>query len=109
MDVPAVVSRMHPVKRWIALLCLLLPAIALADVDIAIGDTREVDVGIMRGVVCDDLSIVSVEMTTNKDTQTNRVIFKGLKVGRTECRVGDVAMGSPSMLVRVSVHLPPPH
>jgi hypothetical protein len=96
-------------RRWIFLLTLLLPALALADVDIAVGETREFDVGISRGVVCDDLSIVSADMTTDTDTQSNRVIFKGLKVGRTECRVGNVALGSPTKLIRVSVHLPPPH
>jgi hypothetical protein len=108
MDVRPVVSRMRVMKRWIVLLCLLLPAAALADVDIAVGDSREVDVGVARGVVCDDLSIVSAEMTTAPDTQTNKVTFKGLKVGRTECRVGNVALGSPTMLIRVSVHLPLP-
>jgi hypothetical protein len=99
---------MHVMKRWIVLLCLFLPVAALADVDIAVGDVREVDVGIARGVFCDDLSVISAEMTTDNDTQRNKVTFKGLKVGRTECRVGNVALGSPSMLIRVSVHLPPP-
>ena len=52
---------------------------------IAIGQTIERDVGYAIGVICDD-DIVVAEMTTRNDT--NFVVFRGKREGKTTCRAG---------------------
>jgi hypothetical protein len=84
---------------------LLLPALAWAvGVELAVGQTQVLDVGASRGLVCDDLSIVSVELKTDPESNTNKVTLKGLKPGNTTCRAGNVALGSPVRIFEVSVH-----
>ncbi len=67
----------------------LLAGEARADgtrLDVAVGHTVEVDVGYARGVVCDDTTLVEVDLVTRNDS--NIFVVKGLKVGDTTCRVG---------------------
>ncbi len=72
------------------LLPLLLASTAFADeplrVDVEVGATVEKNVQYARGYMCDDPSLVSAEMVTRDDH--NVWIVKGVKVGKTLCRVG---------------------
>ena len=69
---------------------LLVAATAYADdvprVDVEVGASVEKNVEYARGFMCDDPSLVSVEMVTRDDH--NVWIVKGVKVGETLCRVG---------------------
>lgn len=73
-----------------ALALLLVAATAYADdvprVDVEVGASVEKNVEYARGFMCDDPSLVSVEMVTRDDH--NVWIVKGVKVGETMCRVG---------------------
>lgn len=76
--------------KALALPLLLLASTALADdvqrVDIEIGASVEKNVQYARGWMCDDPSLVTAEMVTRDDH--NVWIVKGVKVGKTMCRVG---------------------
>lgn len=73
-----------------ALALLLVAATAYAEdvprVDVEVGASVEKNVEYARGFMCDDPSLVSVEMVTRDDH--NVWIVKGVKVGETLCRVG---------------------
>jgi hypothetical protein len=75
--------------RSIAILAVMC-GLAAADstVSVAVGDTAKRDVGYARGLLCDDVTIVSAEISTDTARDTNVVSFTGLKVGRTMCRAG---------------------
>ena len=92
-------------QRFTFLLLLALPAVARAEAtELAVGETVKVDVGIARGVTCDDVSIVSADITTDETTKSNTVILKGLTPGETDCRAGNAAFGKPSRFIHVKVH-----
>jgi hypothetical protein len=79
------------------LLALALPTLAFADggvpLQVEVGKTITVDVGYLRGLLCDDLSIVSADLR-NKSATSNELVLTGLKPGTTECRVGSI--GQPT-------------
>lgn len=52
---------------------------------IVVGQTIERAVGYAIGVMCDH-DVVTAEMTTRGDT--NHVVFRGNRAGKTTCRVG---------------------
>jgi hypothetical protein len=96
---------MHSMKRWFFWTAVLLPMAAFADaVDLEVGETKKVDVGISRGVMCDDLSVIAVDMETDDKSQTNKVVITGLKPGSTLCRAGRIAEGNPQRMLEVTVH-----
>jgi hypothetical protein len=81
--------------RRLVWLAALAPAVALAQsVTVEVGGTAKVNVGIARGVLCTDSSIVSATSDTDKTGESNVVTLTGLEVGTTTCRAGNVALGS---------------
>ena len=76
--------------RAFALAFVFASSTALADgeirLDVELGKKLEVDVGIARGWMCDDPSLVTAELVTRDDR--NIWIVSGAKLGHTLCRVG---------------------
>lgn len=70
-------------------------------VRIAVGETKEIEVGFARMHVCDDTSIVEAEMR-DKTLETNVFVVKGLKPGTTDCRAG-MEPDRPSFLFSITV------
>jgi hypothetical protein len=72
-------------------LCCLFATAARADdvprIEVAVGDKAERDVAIANGYLCDDPTLISVEMRTRSQS-SNLFIVTGLKEGKTLCRVG---------------------
>ena len=61
---------------------------ALPRLDVVVGKTVEANVGYVRGGwMCDDATLVTAELVTRNDT--NYWIVTGVKVGATQCRVGN--------------------
>jgi hypothetical protein len=73
-------------------------------VDVEVGKTVRIEVGIMRGLLCDDLTVVNAELR-NKNEHTNVLVLTGLQEGVTSCRVG--AVYPPFHLFEI--HVVPPH
>ncbi|MFN0246226.1 MAG: hypothetical protein ACKV2T_04915 [Kofleriaceae bacterium] len=70
-------------------------------VRIAVGETKEIEVGFARMHVCDDPTIVEAEMR-DKTTETNVFVVKGIKPGTTDCRAG-MDPDRPSFLFSITV------
>lgn len=69
-----------------------LPGVAQAEdapqrIVLAVGETVAIDVGTLRGMICDDIAILSAEMRAKSET-TNSFVVTGLKPGTTLCGVG---------------------
>ena len=97
-------SRVAPV------LCLvLLAGTARAqpsqNVEIQVGKTARLDVGLASGLNCDDLSVVDARLESSKDKKTLVLILKGKAAGDTYCRAG-TGLG-PTVLIHVTVVDPP--
>ncbi|HTR50226.1 MAG TPA: hypothetical protein VMJ10_05920 [Kofleriaceae bacterium] len=77
-------------NRYVLALLVLASSVALADgeirLDVELGKQVEVDVGYVRGWMCDDPSLVTAEIVTREDR--NVWIVTGAKLGHTLCRVG---------------------
>ena len=82
-----------------AVLLLLASSAAHAQVpvEVEIGKTRPVDVGLAMGSFCDDPSLVSVSLVTFGDH--NEWIVTGLKLGTTLCRIGTDPSGPTALFV----------
>jgi len=98
-------------SRAAPLLCLLLlagPARAQPanQVELHVGKTAKVDVGLSSGLNCDDLSVVDAKLVSSKDKKTLVLQLKGKAPGETYCRAG-TGLG-PSVLVHITVVEPPP-
>ena len=96
--------------RWLASIAIALaPWAAHADafdreripIRIAVGETKEIEVGFARMHVCDDPSIVDAEMR-DKTADTNVFVVKGLRPGTTDCRAG-MDPERPSFLFSITV------
>ncbi|HVZ48434.1 MAG TPA: hypothetical protein VG916_06605 [Gemmatimonadaceae bacterium] len=72
----------------------------LPEIVVKLGTTVETDVGTLRGVHCDDLSIITVDIATRQNR--NYFSVTGKAVGSTLCRVGTDAT-RPGTLYRVRV------
>lgn len=96
--------------RAAPLLCLVLlggpvhaqPAHA---VEIQVGKTAKVDVGLSRGLNCDDTSVVDAKLVESKDKKHLVLVLKGKVAGETYCRAG-TGLGS-TVLVHITVVEPP--
>jgi hypothetical protein len=75
-----------------------VPAIPLA---VQVRETASIDVGFSRGILCDDASLVRVDLRGISPTQ-NRFYVTGLRPGATYCKVGTLR-GSPVVLLRITV------
>jgi hypothetical protein len=85
--------------RRALLLALFIPAAAMADsVTLEVGATRKVNVGMARGLFCDDNTIVAGSIATDESGQANIVTLTGLSPGSTLCRAGDVALGATRVI-----------
>lgn len=73
---------------------------ALPQIVVPLGSTVETDVGAHRGVHCDDLAIIAVELKTRNDR--NYFEVTGKAIGETLCKVGtDPTL--PGVLFKVRV------
>lgn len=76
------------------------PVVGETAIDVAVGETKSLDVGFARGLQCDDTTVVQAELR-NVSPTSNRLFLTGLKTGRTLCRAG--TLGPPTALVHVNV------
>jgi len=96
-------------SRTAPLLCLLLlagPARAqpAMNVPVLVGKTATVNVGLARGLNCDDLTVVDAKLVPTKDKKEVVLVLKGKAAGETYCRAG-TGLG-PTVLVHVIVSEP---
>jgi hypothetical protein len=97
-------------SRAAPLLCLVLlagPALAqpARQLELEVGKTARVDVGLARGLNCDDLGVVDAKFESSKDKKEVLLVLKGKAAGDTYCRVG-TGLG-PTVLIHVTVVEPP--
>jgi hypothetical protein len=96
-------------RTFLILASLVSARIAAADdfdaeripIRIAVGETKEIEVGFARMHACDDTSIVEAEMR-DKTLETNVFVVKGLKPGTTDCRSG-LEEDRPTFLFSITV------
>lgn len=70
-------------------------------ITVEVGQTAERDVGIAIGLLCDDLSIVRVELRT-RTPASNVLRVTGVQPGDTRCRAGTVP-GRPMFVFDIHV------
>jgi hypothetical protein len=70
-------------------------------VTVNVGQTKTVDVGLAKGLNCDDLTVAEVEIR-NRSADNNELVITGLKPGKTWCRAGTPSAGA-SALVHIRV------
>ena len=70
-------------------------------VTVQVGATTTVDVGLAKGLNCDDLSVADVQIRT-RSKENNELVITGLKPGRTACRAGTSLSGA-TVLVTIQV------
>lgn len=82
-----------------------LAGTALADeparIDVAVGETVERDVGFAIGLLCDDLSIIRVDLRA-RTPESNTFVVTGVQQGTTLCRVG-TAPNRPTYVFEIHV------
>lgn len=85
--------------RALALAVFLASSLALADdsVRVEVGKTTTVDVGLAKGLNCDDLTVAQVEIRT-RSAQNNQLVITGLKPGKTWCRAGLPNAGATALV-----------
>jgi cytochrome d ubiquinol oxidase subunit II len=97
------------VSRTLPLLLLLLASPARAQpaipVEVQVGKTTKVDVGLAQGLNCDDLGVVDAKLVPSKDKKNVFLVLKGRAPGDTYCRAG-TGLGA-TVLVHVTVTEPP--
>jgi len=98
-------------SRAALLLCLVLmagPARAQTarQVEVEVGKTTKVDIGLARGLNCDDLGVVDTRIESTKDKKELVLVLKGKAAGETYCRAG-TGLG-PTVLIHITVVEPPP-
>jgi hypothetical protein len=75
-------------------------------VEVQVGKTAKLDVGLAQGLNCDDLSVVEAKLVSSKDKKHLVLVLKGKAAGETYCRAG-TGLGA-TVLVRVTVVEPDP-
>ena len=98
-------------SRAAPLLCLVLLAGPVhaqpaRQVELEVGKSTKVDVGLSRGLNCDDLSVVDAKFESTKDKKELVLVLKGKAAGETYCRAG-TGLG-PTVLIHITVVEPPP-
>jgi len=76
-------------------------------IEVTVGDSIHTDVGVLRGMRCDDLKIIKVQLVT-RDTSHNDFIVTGVEAGTTQCRVG-TDVGMPYQVFDIRVLPAKPH
>ena len=97
--------------RAALLLCLFLLAGPVhaqpaRQIELEVGKTAKVDVGLSRGLNCDDLAVVDAKLEPTKDKKELLLVVKGKAAGETYCRAG-TSLGS-TVLIHITVVEPPP-
>jgi hypothetical protein len=95
--------------RAAPLLCLLLLAGPVraqpsTEVEVQVGKTVKLNVGLAQGLNCDDLTIVEAKLVPSKDKKVLVLVLKGKAAGDTYCRAG-TGFGH-TVLVHVTVTEP---
>jgi len=85
--------------RALALAVLLATSLASADdsVTVEVGKTTTVDVGLAKGLNCDDLTVAQVVIRT-RSAENNQLVITGLKPGKTWCRAGLPNAGATALV-----------
>jgi hypothetical protein len=96
-------------SRTAPLLCLLLLAGPVraqpaTEVEVQVGKTVKLNVGLSQGLNCDDLTIVDAKLVPSKDKKVLVLVLKGKAAGDTYCRAG-TGFGH-TVLVHVTVTEP---
>src|SRR4029450_3890344 len=96
-------------SRASPLLCLLLLAGPVraqpaTEVEVQVGKTVKLNVGLAQGLNCDDLTIVEATLVPPKDKGGGCLVLKAQAAGDTYCRAGP-GFG-PTVLVHVTVTEP---
>ena len=96
-------------SRTAPLLCLFLLAGPVraqpaTDVQVQVGKTVKLSVGLAQGLNCDDLTIVDAKLVPSKDKKVLVLVLKGKAAGDTYCRAG-TGFGQ-TVLVHVTVSEP---
>jgi len=86
---------------WAAALADSPPVESGTSVQLKVGQTKDLNVGMAMGLACDDGSIVRAELRAVSDNE-NHLTLTGLKPGQTDCRAGTATM-SRSVLVHITV------
>ena len=83
----------------LAIAVVLTASLARADgsVTVAVGKTTTVDVGLAKGLNCDDLTVAEVNIRT-RSAETNELVITGLKPGKTWCRAGSSTAGATALV-----------
>jgi hypothetical protein len=91
----------------LALAAFLAASLAFADdsVTVEVGKTTTVDVGLAKGLNCDDLTVAQVEIRT-RSAENNQLVITGLKPGKTWCRAGTPNAGATALVHIVVVETP---
>jgi hypothetical protein len=86
-------------RSILALAVLLAAGLASADnsVTVDVGQTTTVDVGLAKGLNCDDLAVAQVEIRT-RSADNNELVITGLKPGKTWCRAGAPGAGATALV-----------
>ena len=86
-------------RQALALAALLSASPAFADdsVTVEVGKTTTVDVGLAKGLNCDDLSVAQVQIR-NSSAENNQLVITGLKPGKTWCRAGMPNAGATALV-----------
>ncbi len=85
--------------RAFALAAFLAASLASANnaVTVQVGKTTRVDVGLAKGLNCDDLTVADVEIR-NRSPENNELVITGLKPGKTWCRAGVSTAGATALI-----------
>ena len=75
-------------SRAAPLLCLLLlsgpvRAQPARDVEVQVGKTAKLEVGLAKGLNCDDLAVVVAKLVSSKDKKQLVLVLKGKAAGET--------------------------
>ena len=86
-------------------MCVSGVAFAQGALSVQVGRSASRDIGIARGILCDDLSIAAVRIE-NVSASKNRFVATGLVPGETNCRVG-LDQGGPTQVIHLVVTAAP--
>lgn len=99
-------ARANVSRTLLLLLLVASPARAqpAIPVEVQVGKTAKVDVGLAQGLNCDDLAVVEARLVPSKDKKNVFLVLKGKAAGETYCRAG-TGLGA-TVLVHVTVSEP---
>ncbi|MFN0063865.1 MAG: hypothetical protein ACKVPX_15270 [Myxococcaceae bacterium] len=72
-----------------------------SNLSLQVGETLSLGVGSARGLLCDDLSVVSPNIQAEGGQNVVRLL--GLRIGKTLCRAGSDAAGGPQTFFDITV------